>query len=95
MQIPRSREGFLWRQVQASLPQDPPLQVQGSQVDLPLEHLRRGERPDLLPLISGSLIAQQGGLPRHRVHRTRGSVPCWTKVKARVRQRPHESAFPL
>jgi hypothetical protein len=33
------------------VPQDPPLQVQGSQVDLPVEHLRWCERPDLLPLI--------------------------------------------
>ena len=40
------------RQVQASLSQDPPLQVQAGEVDLPVEPLRGRQRSDLLPLIS-------------------------------------------
>jgi hypothetical protein len=52
MQFLEACQGRLSRQVQASLPQDPPLQVQGGEVDLSLEPVRRGQRPDLLPLNS-------------------------------------------
>jgi hypothetical protein len=37
--------------VQAPVPQDPSLQVQSGEVDLPVEPLRGRECPDLLPLI--------------------------------------------
>ena len=65
MQRFQERQGRLSRQVQASLPQDPPLQVQSSEVDLPVEPLRGRQRPDLLPLIANSPEARHGGLPRH------------------------------
>jgi hypothetical protein len=41
------------QEVQAPLPEDPSLQVPRGEVDLPVEHLRRYERSDLLPLIVG------------------------------------------
>lgn len=40
-------------------------------MDLPMEHLRRGERSYLLPLTANSPEARHGGLPRHRAHFTR------------------------
>ena len=51
MQRFQESQSCLSRQVQASLSQDPPLQVQSSEVDLPVEPLRGRQRPDLLPLI--------------------------------------------
>ena len=47
---------------QVPLSQDPPLQVQAGQVDLPVEPLRGRQRPDLLPLI-GASEGRHGGLP--------------------------------
>lgn len=35
-------------------------------MDLPVEHVRRSERPDLLPLTANSPEARHEGLPRHR-----------------------------
>jgi len=66
MQIVQECEGRLPRQVQAPLSQDPSLQVQAGQVDLPVEPLRGRQRPDLLPLIANSPEARHGGLQRHR-----------------------------
>jgi len=51
--------------VQASLSEDPSLQVQSSEVDLPVEHLRRGERSHLLPLISERPSPTWGPATRH------------------------------
>ena len=50
LQIIQACKSFLPQEVQAPVPEDPTLQIQGCQVDLPLEHLRRGQRSDLLPL---------------------------------------------
>ena len=72
-------QGRLSRQVQASLSQDPPLQVPGSQVDLSLEHLRRGQRPHLLPLNAADertrLKSDGGGLPRDIARLPRADRP--------------------
>jgi hypothetical protein len=42
---------------EAPLPQDPPLQGEVRQVDLPGEPVRSQERPDLLPLIELARLA--------------------------------------
>ena len=66
-------QSLLFRQVQAPLPEDPALQVQGSQMDLPVEPLRRPERPDLLPLSDHGQPSDphMEACPRHREHSAR------------------------
>jgi hypothetical protein len=66
LQKDQACQSLLFGQVQAPLSQDPSLQVQAGQVDLPVEPLRGRQRPDLLPLIANSPEARHGGLPRHR-----------------------------
>ena len=68
MQILQACEDRLSRQVQAPLPQDPPLQVQSSEVDLSVEHLRWRQRPDLLPLIVEARLSPDMGACHDTTH---------------------------